>query len=100
MTEKTSLLLMAEFGTTETLWLRNPDGKASRAIPLDRLPLSEPLKQRMRAWALRHDELNDPPFSWGTRHDLEVLADEGRFLLAQVRLELGDGYDVDGRTRR
>jgi hypothetical protein len=97
MTDQTRLLLMAEFGTEEPLWLLSPEGKAGRGIPLDRLPLTEDLKQKLRTWTRHHDELNDPPFSWGTRDELEEFMKEGRSLLFQIREELGSGYDIHDR---
>lgn len=47
MTDATRLLLMAEFGTEEPLWLLSPEGKAFRGISLERLPLTTGLKQRI-----------------------------------------------------
>lgn len=98
MDNRTHLLLMAEFGTEEPLWLLSPEGKASRGIPLDQLPLTEDLKQKLHTWARRHDELNDPPFSSGNSGDLEEFAEEGKSLLYRIREELGPGYDIHDRV--
>lgn len=98
MTHMTQLLLMAEFGSDEPLWLRREEGTASRAIPLDRLPLTDELKQKLRSWAKLHDDLNDPPFSSGTREELEDFAEQGRLLLLDVRHQLGSSYDVHDRV--
>jgi hypothetical protein len=97
MTAKTHLLLMAEFGTEEPLWVRGPEGKASGLVSLDCLPLTSGLKLKLRMWAKLHGDLNDPPFSSGTRDELEAFAKEGRDLLAELRAELGPTYDVQDR---
>jgi hypothetical protein len=87
------LLLMADFGA-DPLWHRTSDGNGSAMIPLDRLPLTDGLRDRLRSWATRADELNDPPFSWGSQPKLDDWVADGRVLLILLRAELGPAYDV------
>ena len=86
------LLLYTDYGGGP-LWYRSADDKASWGITLSDLPLSKPLRDRLQTWTagdyhLHYDYEDDDPeheVAW----DEEALA-----LLAELRSELGPGYDV------
>lgn len=64
----------------------SPDG---RSADLDLLPLSNDLRERLRAWNARYDDAN-LPFE---QNAVDWLA-EGRSLLGEVRAALGEAYEV------
>lgn len=63
-------------------------------IAPDQLALTHDLKDRLRAWAVRQDQLNDPPFSHGSQAELDDWVAQGRTLLGRLANELGSTYDV------
>ena len=95
MTEPVRLVFKADFAS-DPLWLRTEDGRGSRMLSLDSMPLSRELKRELREWAARHDELSDPPFAWGADSELDEWKRHGQELLAALRTELGPSYDVSG----
>lgn len=64
-------------------------------VPLDRLPLGDELKGRLRAWAARFDALMDTGYEWPSRLEEIAWVSDGRVLLGTLRQELGRGYDVE-----
>lgn len=85
---------MADYGA-DPLWHRTPDGKGSSMISLDTLPLSSELKNRLRAWARRHDDLMDPAHERPSQAAETEWVAEGQALLPSLRRELGPEYDVE-----
>lgn len=71
MTGLVRLVMFCDFGA-DPLWLEGASGKGVMMVDLDSLPLSADLIQQLREWAARHDGLNDPPFSWGTKSEFEA----------------------------
>ncbi|WP_380162731.1 hypothetical protein [Kineococcus sp. R86509] len=88
-----TLTFKADFGA-DPLWRQSAEGQKGM-VRLDRLPLSEDLKDDVRAWARRHDELMDPPNPVrGTDTELDAWVVTGRALVTRLRAELGPGFDV------
>ncbi|GAA1436912.1 hypothetical protein GCM10009616_37790 [Microlunatus lacustris] len=89
---RTPLLLYTDYGGGP-LWYRSADNKAPWALALSDLPLSKNLHDRLVEWTagdfhLHYDYEDDNPeheAAW----DKEALA-----LLADLRSELGPGYDI------
>ena len=88
------LVFMPDFGA-DPLWRRLPPHREFVVVDLERLPLSGALKDDVRAWARRHDELQDPPGPLrGSEQDLTAWVATGRELLARLRAELAPHYEV------
>ena len=60
------LLLMADY-LADPIWTRSSSGAGGCTVPLDRLPLGDELKSRLRAWAARFDALMDTGYEWPSR---------------------------------
>ncbi|MEZ0165855.1 hypothetical protein AB2L27_13940 [Kineococcus sp. LSe6-4] len=92
-----TLVFRADFGA-DPLW-RHVAGRGPGMVRLDRLPLSAQLTADVRAWARRHDELQDPPNPVrGTPAELGEWVRTGSELLVRLRAELGPRFEVvDGR---
>jgi hypothetical protein len=89
---RTPLLLDTDYGGGP-LWYRSPDNKAPWGLGLDYFPLSEALHDRLVKWTaadyhLHYDYEDDDPEHEAAWHD------EGLALLADLRTELGPGYDI------
>ncbi|WP_432573135.1 hypothetical protein [Kineococcus sp. SYSU DK005] len=95
--EPVTLVFKADFGA-DPLWRRTPAhaaGVVDLNVDLDRLPLSEELKSDVRAWARRHDEMQDPPNPLrGSEEELNAWVAAGRDLVLRLRTELGPGVEV------
>jgi hypothetical protein len=78
--------------TADPLW--SDDGAMIKA---DRLPLSRPLINRLRAWAAVYDGLMKTGFRWRSRDAYDAFITEGRNLLPLVQAELGEDFEVELR---
>lgn len=81
--------LVLDFGEDDAspLWMRG-----GREAPLEALPLSPALVHSVREWNSRLNDIAEdksPPLPPAT-----ALVDEGRFLAAQIQVELGPGSQV------
>ncbi|MEV4348031.1 hypothetical protein AB0J83_26545 [Actinoplanes sp. NPDC049596] len=79
--------LMAGYGAFP-LW--GPDGM----IAPDELAPAPPLVARLERWADRHDRELGPGFEWSSEEARLAFIAEGRQLLALLRRELGDSFDI------
>lgn len=93
--------LMADYGAFPLWWLNRRSGGPT-GDP-DELPLSPELKTRLLAWAAVYDQLARTNYEWPSDHARAVFVQQGRALLADLREELGGGYELwyfDESTRR
>lgn len=91
--EPTSLLMMADY-SADPMWVRAPDGRAMQMVKLDDLALSSGLKDRLRQWARRYDELARTDYNWPSEEIRESWVAAGRVLYEEVCVELGPSFDV------
>ena len=86
------LLLDTDYGGGP-LWYRSADNKAASGIDLDSFSLTEGLRDRLVRWTAGdfhlHDDYEDDDPEHEEAWDREALA-----LLADLRSELGPGYDI------
>lgn len=79
-------------------WPLWEDGDRVGNIDPADLPISDGLKQRLLMWARRYDQTLDreDPASSGLAdaHSLDGFEGEGRRLWQELRVQLGDGYEV------
>ena len=78
---------MADYGA-DPVWM--DDGEAN----LDMLAISERLREGLRAWARRHDELLGPQFEVRERGRYRQWVAEGRRHARDLQAELGAEYQV------
>lgn len=78
--------------TADPLWTE--DGEMIKA---DRLPLTRPLINRLRAWAAVYDGLLKTGLAWKSRDAYDEFIAEGRYLLPLVQAELGEDFEVELR---
>jgi hypothetical protein len=85
--------MMADY-LADPMWVRAPDGRAMQMVRLDDLALSSGLKDRLRQWARRYDELAATAYSWPSEETRESWVAAGRVLHEEVDAELGPSFDV------
>ena len=85
------IILQCDYGS-DPLWDAD-----DQMIKADRLPLSRPLINRLRAWAAVYDGLMKTGFAWKNRDAYDAFILEGRNLLPLVQAELGEDHEVELR---
>lgn len=93
-----SLVLMADY-FADPIWRRSSDPEDAAdcgMINLDSLPLSTDLKDRLRAWARRHDDelLGTEECQWTCADAQAEWIAQGRTLLHELRRELGPDHEI------
>lgn len=91
-TRRRRVKLMADYGAFPLWWLNRRGG--GPGIHPDALPLSPELKMRLLAWAAVYDQLAQTNYEWPSGQAQAAFIRQGRALLAELREELGDGYEV------
>jgi len=91
-TRRRRVKLMADYGAFPLWWLNRRGG--GPGIHPDALPLSPELKMRLLAWAAVYDQLMQTDYEWPNDQALAAFVRQGWALLAELREELGPGYEV------
>ena len=86
------LLLYTDYGGGP-LWHRSADNKAPWGIGLDSFSLSRTLRERLVRWTAGDYHLHDDYEDDDPEYDA-AWHNEGLALLADLRSELGPGYDI------
>lgn len=99
MQERTNLEMWCDY-TADPIW-RRVHGETSM-VSLESLPISEELRQDLRAWARAWEGMTWPPEERRKRVDREEwrsFVDVGRDLRDQLEKALGPSFEVDLRYR-
>lgn len=89
---RVKLKLMADYSAFPLWWLNRHGG--GPMVDPDALPLSPESKQRLRAWAAVYDQLAQTGYAWPSSNAQAAFVRQGRALLAELREELGSGYEL------
>ena len=92
--EKPTPVLLAPGSGGDPVHLRSPTRQAIGNLDLDRLPLSQQLRDDLRGWERLRQRAWAAADTPAGEHDLHTWAEQARLLLPRLRQELGPGYDV------